>query len=93
MSWNLPCRFGRVVSALKIPFPGNGDFGSKRRGPNAGSSDETPLGIEEGVGADQKRLDMAFGERGKRWLDLLRGAWPCELHAPIEGARGFADLS
>jgi hypothetical protein len=23
-------RFGRFVSALKIPFPRNGDFGSKR---------------------------------------------------------------
>src|SRR6516165_3331900 len=30
--------FGRFVSALKIPFPGNGDFGSKRRGSNAGLS-------------------------------------------------------
>ena len=29
---------GRFVSALKIPFPGNGDFGSKRLGSNAGSS-------------------------------------------------------
>jgi hypothetical protein len=29
---NLHSRFGRFVSVLKIPFPGNGDFGSKRRG-------------------------------------------------------------
>ena len=29
---NLYSRFGRFVSALKIPFPGNGDLGSKRRG-------------------------------------------------------------
>ena len=27
---NLRSRFGRFVSALKIPFPRNGDFGSKR---------------------------------------------------------------
>ena len=27
-----PQPFRRFVSALKIPFPGNGDFGSKRRG-------------------------------------------------------------
>jgi hypothetical protein len=33
---NLHSRFGRFVSALKIPFPGNGDFGSKRRGLKAG---------------------------------------------------------
>jgi hypothetical protein len=32
---NLHSRFGCFVSALKIPFPGNGDFGSKRRGSNA----------------------------------------------------------
>ena len=32
---NLHSRFGRFVSALKIPFPGNGDFGSTRRGSNA----------------------------------------------------------
>jgi hypothetical protein len=35
---NLHSRFARFVSALKIPFPGNGDFGSKRRSSNAGSS-------------------------------------------------------
>jgi hypothetical protein len=29
-SLNLRSRFGLFVSALKIPFPGNGDFGSKR---------------------------------------------------------------
>jgi hypothetical protein len=34
---NRHSRFGCFVSALKIPFPGNGDFGSKRRGSNAGS--------------------------------------------------------
>jgi GAF domain-containing protein len=38
---NLHSRFGRFVSALKIPFPGNGDFGSKRRGSNARSSPGT----------------------------------------------------
>ena len=32
---NLPSRFGLFVSALKIPFPGNRDFGSKRLGSNA----------------------------------------------------------
>jgi hypothetical protein len=32
---NLPSRFGLFVSALKIPFPGNRDFGSKRHGSNA----------------------------------------------------------
>jgi hypothetical protein len=31
---NLQSRFGLFVSALKIPFPGNGDFGSKRRSSN-----------------------------------------------------------
>ncbi len=36
-SLNLQGRFGLFVSALKIPFPRNGDFGSKRRGSNAGS--------------------------------------------------------
>ena len=30
-----PQPFRRFVSALKIPFPGNGDFGSMRRGSNA----------------------------------------------------------
>jgi SAM domain (Sterile alpha motif) len=34
-SSNLHSRFGRFVSARKIPFPGNGDFGSKRRGSSA----------------------------------------------------------
>jgi hypothetical protein len=29
-SLNLQGRFGLFVSALKIPFPRNGDFGSKR---------------------------------------------------------------
>jgi hypothetical protein len=32
--WNLHSRFGRFVSALKIPFPGNGDFGSRAEFPN-----------------------------------------------------------
>ena len=35
VSLNLRSRFGLFVSALKIPFPGNGDFGSKRPGSNA----------------------------------------------------------
>jgi hypothetical protein len=32
---NLGSCFGLFVSALKILFPGNGDFGSKRHGSNA----------------------------------------------------------
>jgi hypothetical protein len=30
--WSVRSRFGAFVSAGKISFPGNGDFGSKRRG-------------------------------------------------------------
>ena len=33
-SFDLPGPFGAFVSAREIPFPGNGDFGSKRRGSN-----------------------------------------------------------
>ena len=33
-SLNLRARFGAFVSAHEIPFPGNGDFGSKRRSSN-----------------------------------------------------------
>jgi len=32
----LPVGFRSLFSAPKIPFPGNGDFGSERRGSNAG---------------------------------------------------------
>jgi hypothetical protein len=35
---NLRSRFGLFVSALKIPFLGNGDFGSKRPGSNVTSA-------------------------------------------------------
>jgi hypothetical protein len=35
VSLNHPSGFGPFVSAVKIPFPGNGDFGSKRPGSNA----------------------------------------------------------
>jgi hypothetical protein len=49
---NYYSRFGRFVSALKIPFPGNGDFGSKRRGSNAGLSTQLTareVGLPEAV--------------------------------------------
>jgi hypothetical protein len=32
---NISARFGAFVSGHEIPFPGNRDFGSKRRGSNA----------------------------------------------------------
>src|ERR1700735_1699861 len=47
-SLNLHSRFGPFVSALKIPFPRNGDFGSKRTGSNAMSvsAAPSPHGVE-----------------------------------------------
>jgi hypothetical protein len=54
---NLHSRFGRFVSALKIPFPGNGDFGSKRRGSNAGSSHASSAvrrRAEENIGSSRR---------------------------------------
>jgi hypothetical protein len=39
-SFGLQGRFGAFVSVRKIPFPGNRDFGSKRRGSKSVSSEE-----------------------------------------------------
>jgi hypothetical protein len=55
---NLPGRFGRFVSAFEIPFPGNGDFGSKRPGSNAGSS--------QAAGAVRRRAEENTGLSRRR---------------------------
>jgi hypothetical protein len=59
-SSQLRARFGALVSAHEIPFPGNRDFGSKRRGSNAGLlSREAEGRIEE---VEQER-DQAREDR------------------------------
>jgi hypothetical protein len=81
---NLYSRFGRFVSALKIPFPGNGDFGSKRRGSNAGLS--TQLTAREV--SDQRAWPS--GKRLNRCGRGIRSVGGVSALAPGEARRSTA---
>ena len=60
-SLNLQGRFGLFVSALKIPFPGNRDFGSKRRGSTEVGSRPCPCRSRAGR-RNLSRHEIARGE-------------------------------
>ena len=74
---NLHSRFGRFVSALKIPFPGNGDFGSKRRGSNLPRASIASCRVEGCKATGHRKLAT---DKRLFWNALLQICRPSDPH-------------